>query len=86
MRRADDLAPAELTAAREQLAAGGAHVHVDHTLSLVLERMGATGARSVAVVHRANVSDVLGVVTLEDVLAVYGLSREGPPAGSAERR
>lgn len=49
------------------------HVHADHSLDLALERMGANHVQILPVVHRADVHDLLGVVTLEDVLHSYGL-------------
>jgi chloride channel protein, CIC family len=51
------------------------HVHPDHGLSLVLERMGATGFYVLPVVSRANVRQLLGVVVLDDVLHAYGVER-----------
>jgi chloride channel protein, CIC family len=51
------------------------HVHPDHTLSLALERMGATKLHVLPVVSRANVRRLLGIVVLEDVLEAYGVGR-----------
>ena len=55
------------------------HVHLDHSLGLALERMGTTGLDSLPVVNRANLRELLGVVTLHDVLRVYGVEK-APPA------
>jgi chloride channel protein, CIC family len=49
------------------------HVHADHPLYLVLDRMGANQLDLLPVVNRANVHQLEGVVTLPDVLAVYGV-------------
>jgi CIC family chloride channel protein len=50
------------------------HVHLDHTLSLALERMGTCRLHVLPVVSRANVRQLLGVVVLEDILTAYGVS------------
>ena len=47
------------------------HVHTDHSLHSALDRMGAAGVESLPVVSRADVHQLLGVVTLDDVLAQY---------------
>jgi CIC family chloride channel protein len=49
------------------------HVHADHSLHLALDRMGATQLDTLPVVSRANVHQLEGVVTLRDVLALYGV-------------
>jgi CIC family chloride channel protein len=48
------------------------HVHVDHPLSVTLERMSATHLDVLPVVSRANIHKLEGVVTLQDVLDFYG--------------
>ena len=57
-----------------------AHVHPDHSLPQVLERMGASGLNELPVVSRANVHDVLGIVILDDVLKAYGFADRQPHA------
>jgi CIC family chloride channel protein len=58
------------------------HVHEDHSLHLALDRMGANHLDLLPVVSRANVHQLEGVVTLEDVLALYGVSaKESLPTG-----
>ena len=52
-----------------------AHVHLDHTLSLALERMGSSGFRALPVVSRANVRQLLGIVLLDDILDFYGVNQ-----------
>ena len=47
------------------------HVHTDHSLHSALDRMGAAGVEALPVVSRANVHQLLGIVTLDDVLARY---------------
>jgi CIC family chloride channel protein len=49
------------------------HVHGDHSLHLALDRMGASRLDLLPVVSRANVHRLEGVVTLPDVLALYGV-------------
>jgi chloride channel protein, CIC family len=49
------------------------HVHADHPLHVALDRMGATQLDLLPVVSRANVHHLEGVVTLADVLALYGV-------------
>jgi CIC family chloride channel protein len=53
------------------------YVHADHGLSVALERMGAAGLDVVPVVSRANIRQSFGIVTLPDVLAAYGVERDG---------
>jgi CIC family chloride channel protein len=50
------------------------HVHSDQGLDLALERMGTNQIDILPVVSRADVHKLLGVVTLPDVLASYGVS------------
>jgi CIC family chloride channel protein len=50
------------------------HVHPDHSLHLALDRMGASQMDLLPVVNRANVHQLEGVVTLQDVLALYGVA------------
>jgi CIC family chloride channel protein len=54
------------------------HLHGDHPLSLALERMGAYQVNALPVVNRADIHKLEGIVTLKDVLALYGV-------GSAEK-
>jgi len=49
------------------------HVHSDHSLHTALDRMGAAGVDALPVVSRANVHQLLGIVTVDDVLALYGV-------------
>jgi len=66
---------AEILAGAEQQP----HVHPDHSLSLVLERMGSTGFNVLPVVSRANVRQLMGIVVLDDVLAAYGVAKRETP-------
>src|SRR5580704_2977006 len=50
------------------------HLHVDHPLSVALERMGATHLDVLPVVSRADVHKLEGVVTLQEVLNFYGFT------------
>ncbi len=49
------------------------HVHADQGIDLALERMGANRIQLLPVVSRADVHELLGVVTLNDVLDSYGV-------------
>jgi len=49
------------------------HVHPDHPLDLALQRMGEMHLDVLPVVGRANVLEILGVITLPDVLRAYGI-------------
>jgi chloride channel protein, CIC family len=60
----------------------GVHLHPDHGLGVALERMGALRYNVLPVVSRANVRSLLGVVTLEDILAAYGVTGGGPYPGA----
>jgi Mg/Co/Ni transporter MgtE len=53
------------------------HVHSDQTLDVALHRMGNTGMRVLPVVSRSDIRRLEGIVTLDDVLRVYGLEEEG---------
>ena len=50
------------------------HLHPDHSLSWAMQRMGESGLRTLLVVSRADVRQVLGVVTLDDILKAYGVA------------
>ncbi len=58
------------------------HVHPDHSLSLALERMGASHLHALPVVSRANVRELMGVVLLDDILGAYGVSEVNSNAGA----
>ncbi|MGC2285604.1 MAG: chloride channel protein [Candidatus Acidiferrum sp.] len=49
------------------------HLHVDHSLGMALERMGACQVNALPVVSRADIHKLEGIVTLKDVLAIYGV-------------
>ena len=55
---------------------GFPHLHADHSLDVVLDRMGALHLDLLPVVSRANVHELLGVVELGDVLEAYGLGKK----------
>jgi chloride channel protein, CIC family len=50
------------------------HLHLDHPLSVALERMGTTHLDVLPVVSRADVHKLEGVVTVQDVLSFYGFT------------
>ena len=51
------------------------HLHPDHRLGLALERMGAAHVNVLPVVSRANLGQLIGIVTLDDVLRAYGVAK-----------
>ena len=53
------------------------HVHADHSLHSALDRMGAAGVEALPVVSRADVHQLMGIVTLDDVLALYRVRGKG---------
>jgi CIC family chloride channel protein len=55
------------------------HVHADQGLDLALERMGANQIEILPVVNRGDVHKLEGMVTLREVLDVYGVSRDERP-------
>jgi CIC family chloride channel protein len=56
------------------------HLHSDHPLDVALERMGSSGLDALPVVSRANVHQLLGVVTFDDVVALYRRLAVAPDA------
>jgi CIC family chloride channel protein len=60
------------------------HVHPDHSLSTALDRMGAANVNLLPVVSRANVHQMLGIVTLGDVLALYRVQKREQRIASGE--
>ncbi len=52
---------------------GFPYVHADHSLTAALDRMGAAQIDVLPVVSRANLHHLEGVITLQDVLALYGI-------------
>jgi CIC family chloride channel protein len=60
------------------------HVHTDHSLSFALDRMGAANVNLLPVVSRANVHQMLGIVTLGDVLALYRVQKREQRIASGE--
>jgi len=51
------------------------HLHPDQSVAVALEMMGASGYNVLPVVSRANVHRLEGIVTLEDILDAYGVSK-----------
>ena len=50
------------------------YLHPDQSLALALERMGILGCEILPVVSRADARQLLGIVTLQGILAAYGVS------------
>jgi chloride channel protein, CIC family len=53
------------------------HVHPDHGLDWALENLGVNQVEILPVVGRANIHELKGIVTLQDVLDAYGVVRAG---------
>ena len=60
------------------------HVHMDHALAIALDRMGASQLGVLPVVNRANVRKLEGIVTLQDVLRLYGVGPRETTGASGE--
>jgi CIC family chloride channel protein len=52
-----------------------AHVHVDQSLSLALQRMGKARCEVLPVVGREDIRVIVGAITLDDILEEYGVRR-----------
>jgi CIC family chloride channel protein len=72
------------------------HVHADHTLDMAMRRMAQTGLTTLPVVSRVNVRELTGLISLDDIMATYGLEKgtgrvaevaqpEAPPAIGSPR-
>jgi len=55
------------------------HVHPDQPLSPALTRMGTAGLDMLPVVSRGNLRELIGVVTLDDILHAYGIAKTAEP-------
>jgi CIC family chloride channel protein len=76
----------ERASAPGQPSAGLPHLHADHSLTLALERLGTLPYDVLPVVSRENVRQLVGVVTLQDILSAYGIAgatRKGSKGGRA---
>ena len=62
------------------------HVHADHGLDIALHRMGTSGLKELPVVSRNDVTRVEGIITLDDILRVYGLYEESERDEAADQR
>jgi len=56
------------------------HLHTDDPLDMALREMSRTGLRSLPVVSRANLRELIGVISLADIMAAYGLEKKQGPA------
>jgi CIC family chloride channel protein len=66
------------------LVTGAPHLHPDQGLSWALKRMGDTGVDMLPVVSRADAGQLLGVVTVDDILKTYGVSDAAHHAGEGD--
>ncbi|MBZ5498688.1 MAG: chloride channel protein [Acidobacteriia bacterium] len=57
------------------------HVHADHPLETAVRRMAQTGLAVLPVVSRSNLRELLGVITMNDALAVYKRETNGAIVG-----
>jgi CIC family chloride channel protein len=60
------------------------HVHMDHSLNMALDRMGSSQLDVLPVVNRANVHELEGIVTLQDILRLYGVEPRETSVTSGE--
>jgi chloride channel protein, CIC family len=61
---------------------GWPHVHPDQSLTVALDHMGTMQCNVLPVVSRANIHQLLGIVTLQDILATYGVPTGMPTDGN----
>jgi len=61
--------------------AGYAYVHADHPVNYALEQMRDNGVDVVPVVSRANIHQMNGIVTLTDILSLFGIGNK-PETGT----
>jgi tetratricopeptide (TPR) repeat protein/CBS domain-containing protein len=59
------------------------HVHMDHPLDVALRRMAQSKLNVLPVVGRADIRDLKGVVSLQDILRAYGVAGEKGPTHEA---
>jgi chloride channel protein, CIC family len=71
------------SSSRLQQSGESLHLHPDHSLTVALERLGTSGLDLLPVVSRADVRELLGVVTLRDILSSFGVAGS---AGEASPR
>jgi CIC family chloride channel protein len=60
------------------------HVHMDHSLAVALDRLGASQLDVLPVVNRADAHKLEGIVTLQDVLRLYGVGPRETAMASGE--
>jgi CBS domain-containing protein len=61
------------------------HLHPDHSLAVALERLGSSGLDLLPVVSRADVRELLGVVTLRDILSSFGVAGSAGESSPRDR-
>ena len=61
----------------------GTHLHDDHVLDLALERMGQAGVNVLPVVSRLDARRLEGIVSLTDVMSVYGFGNSDDASSDA---
>jgi chloride channel protein, CIC family len=54
------------------------HVHLDHTLDTAMRRMAQAGLDVLPVVSRANVRELKGIISFDDIMAAYRMSKRSP--------
>jgi CIC family chloride channel protein len=63
-----------------------AHVHLDDPLDMALRRMASSGLKVLPVVSRTNLRQLVGVISLRDIMAAYGLEKGKPRPSEPIRR
>jgi chloride channel protein, CIC family len=67
------------------------HLHADHSLDMAMRRLAETGLKVLPVVSRANIRELKGTISMEDILAAYAMgsvdedARPALPAGKPAR-
>ncbi len=51
------------------------HLHADHTLDIAMRRFAETGLKVLPVVSRTNVREMLGVISMDDIMAAYAMGK-----------
>jgi len=62
------------------------HVHPDHPLETAIQRLAQSHLKSLPVVSRSNVRELIGVISLSDVLKTYSVGAPGQPLADEAAR
>ena len=62
------------------------HLHPDQSLDIAMRRMAQSGLTVLPVVSRTKVRELVGVISLSDILAAYKAENGGEPTSPPERQ